>query len=220
MALTEEVQDWQNSASTSAADDFTYTLSFAAANNGPLSLDVNSHACSNGACKVGSRIIVEGDMTLYQELTSTVCVYLVRNLNNGATSNSVTGTADLCEAFNIQSIDGSSTCPEPGNYTFQAEVSVTTLSAGASMHVEETIYDCSGQENLRIVVEADVTSTQQSMWSYYCASIGALSLLVADGGFWYHQRRKRRLATSIGTMEQTDCHQQAPQSDFEMMYNT
>lgn len=101
-------------------------------NSKNLDLTVTSEGCAN-SCDVGDSIVQTGELTIYEEFDEQICVNLVLTMSFGSTTS--TGSGDLCEVFNVKSVDGSSECPAPGDYTFSTNMTVTSLTNGTLLYL-------------------------------------------------------------------------------------
>ena len=111
---------------SSASRDFFYTFDMTD-NSEALDMTVAETHCAD-ACQVGDSIMIAGDLTIYEEFTETLCIKLMIAIQ-GSTS-TATGSGDFCTFANVVSVDGSTECPAPGDYTFEIPMTVTGLSRG------------------------------------------------------------------------------------------
>ena len=137
VALMSTLGDWSSTTMTVDASDsreFSYTIDMAD-NSDPLDMSIRSTNCAD-ACQVGDSIMINGDLTIYQEFTETVCMTLVLSAyGNTATA---TGKDDFCTTLGVESVDGSTECPDPGDYTFSFPLTVNSLSTGKfALHAPE-----------------------------------------------------------------------------------
>ena len=61
----------------SGSREFSYTIDMTD-NSDPLDMSITSTNCAD-ACQVGDSIMINGDLTIYQEFTETVCMTLVQS---------------------------------------------------------------------------------------------------------------------------------------------
>ncbi|KAL3902461.1 MAG: hypothetical protein SGARI_005825 [Bacillariaceae sp.] len=173
---------------------FMYSLS-TEFNSGALDMTMTSEGCANN-CEVGDSIVQSGDLTIYEEFDSTICVSI--ELTLFSSTSTATGTADFCDEYHVTSIDGSSECPSPGEYTFEADITVTSLSNGLSMTINEHIYSCDGSGDVDITISGTIASVNAMVYS----GLGIAGLLTAIVAY----RRRRRVLTEqdVSTTRSTE----------------
>ena len=111
---------------SSSSNRFMYSLSTTSSSTS-IDLTMNSEACADN-CQVGDSIVQSGDLIIYEEFDSKICVDLLLTASFATATSSSTG--DFCEAFQVESVDGSSECPSPGEYTYSTNMTVTSLTGG------------------------------------------------------------------------------------------
>lgn len=112
--------------SSSSSNRFMYSLSTTSSSKS-IDLTMNSEACADN-CQVGDSIVQSGDLIIYEEFDSQVCVDLVLSASFATATSS--STCDFCTLFIVESVDGSSECPSPGEYTYTTNMTVTSLTGG------------------------------------------------------------------------------------------
>lgn len=102
--------------------------------NSPVSISVSSFTCgdedSDNVCDFGGQLDASGTMTLSEDIPEQSCLTL-KTCFMGISffCRSYTETANLCDALQLQSVDGSSKCPSAGEYSFVGDMKIPTPGA-------------------------------------------------------------------------------------------
>eukprot|EP00545_Synedropsis_sp_CCMP1620_P008185 CAMPEP_0119003434 /NCGR_PEP_ID=MMETSP1176-20130426/558_1 /TAXON_ID=265551 /ORGANISM="Synedropsis recta cf, Strain CCMP1620" /LENGTH=217 /DNA_ID=CAMNT_0006955035 /DNA_START=102 /DNA_END=755 /DNA_ORIENTATION=+ len=188
--------------------------------SGGFTLDSLDFICDDdGACTMGETMGMQGSISASSDLPSTAVVDLQGCVFSYICYTYSLTSVDLCS--NLQSSDGSTSCPSAGSYTFDSSFNslgdgsweIPSWLAGYTVTVTATITDSesSATETTCSLKVSTTSSSSSSSTSYFM--VGSVAVFAMFGSVFWMRRRKTR--TSAANMHLLEFENTAEQDEIE-----